>query len=309
MNTRADTVDYAGYQGRTQAPRSAWRQGLGRAWRFVRNDLVYNTLLYPYSAWRHTRLLRDEPRSQRHTYTCFLRSPLQVQALAGPVLAHVSPMPEQPAVRRLRVLVFACSNGAEAYTLAGALLQADPALDLEVEASDLHQEMIDKALAGRYSADEVLHSPHVTPAFVDTMFDRDGDHFIVKPALRERVRFRQADLLAPDLPAQFAPADMVLAQNVLFHLPPDAATQAVRSLHQLMRPSGALVIEGMDTALKLQLTRALALAPLAWRYRAIYEQSRSHVSAAWWRYYYGSEPYAPWRRDKARRYGSIFVKG
>jgi chemotaxis methyl-accepting protein methylase len=308
--TSSSTVDYAGYRAHSATRRSPWRAAASAAWRFVKQDLGYNTLLYPYGMWRHARLVREAPRSQRHTYTCFLRAPLQLQALTGPVLARVSePADATAARRRLRVLVFACSNGAEAYTLASALLQADPSLDLEMEASDLHQEMIDKATAGRYGRDEVLHSPYMTPAFAEATFDREGDTFVVKAALRERVRFRTADLLAPDLPAQFAPADLVLAQNVLFHLPPDAATQALRSLHRLLRPRGALAIEGADTGLKLRLTRELGLAPLPWNVRAIYEQSRVHVSAAWWRYYYGSEPYAPWRLDKARRYGSIFLKG
>lgn len=309
MASAAATVDYAGYQARRPAARSPWRTAASAVWRFMRQDIAYNTLLYPYGTWRHARLLRAEPRSQRHTYTCFLRSPLQLQALTGPVLARVTQAPaDDTQRRRLRVLVFACSNGAEAYTLASALLQTDPMLDLEMEASDLHQEMIDKATAGRYSRDEVLHSPYVTPAFIDATFDRDGEDFIVKPALRQRVRFRLADLLSPALARSFAPADLVLAQNVLFHLPPAAAAQALHSLHQLLRQRGALAIEGVDTDLKLRLTRELALTPLRWQVREIYEQSRVHVSLAWWRYYYGSEPYAPWRLDKARRYGSIFLK-
>jgi hypothetical protein len=65
----------------------------------------------------------------------------------------------------------------------------------------------------------------------------------------------------------------------------------------------------MDLDLRQRLTREHQLAALAYRHREIYEHSRSHVSPEWWRHHYGQEPYSPLKRDRVRRYSSIFPKG
>ena len=64
----------------------------------------------------------------------------------------------------------------------------------------------------------------------------------------------------------------------------------------------------MDLDLRLMLTAAHGLRPLGWRTREIYEESRRHIPACWWRVYYGAEPWLPLRRHAQHRYGSIFLK-
>jgi chemotaxis methyl-accepting protein methylase len=262
-------------------------------------------------------LRRTAVRSQGHTYTCFLRSPVQMQAVTGPVLEYLigpgsqaeagaggsrSPIP-------LEILVFACSNGAEAYTLASSLRSARPDLAFHIHASDLHPEMVEKARAAAYSVDEVHHSEDITPEFIEATFDLADGRYVVKPEIRERVSFSQASLLSPQLSQQFAPADIVVAQNVLFHLDPPVATSAFENLYGLLKPRSVLLVEGMDLDMRLRLTRARQLHPLAYRHREIYERSRAHVSLEWWRHYYGAEPYSAMAVDRVRRYGSIFLKG
>ena len=310
------SVDYVGYRAKT--PRTRARVSLPRrVYRFLKVNVLFNTLLRPYGVLRHRALCRTAARSQEHTYTCFLRSPVQLQALNDPVLEHLrGPWHREPAAAGARpapgpleMLVFACSNGAEAYTLASSLRSAWPALDFHIRASDLHQEMIDKARAATYSVDEVQHSDSITEEFIEATFDRVAGSYVVKAPIRERVSFVQANLLGTELSQQFGQADIVVAQNVLFHLDRPSATLAFEGLVKLLKPRAALLIEGMDLDLRQRLTRDHQLQPLAYRHREIYEHSRSHVSLEWWRHHYGQEPYSLLKRDRVRRYSSIFLKG
>jgi chemotaxis methyl-accepting protein methylase len=302
----ASGIDYEGYEARAGIRRGPWYRALRAVYRFLKNRVLIGTLLYPYGVLRHRMLLRSADRSQHHTYTAFFRSPIQLEALTGPVIEFL--MGQPPARRRLEILQFACSNGAEAYSMASMLMRVRPELDFRIQASDLHEEMVAHAIAARYSRDEVLHHEYITDAFLAATFDQVPDGFVVKPEIRARVSFGQVSLLDPELPRRFQPADMVVAQNVLFHLDRAAASTAFQYLVSLLRPRAVLVIAGMDLDLKEALTREARLAPLSYRCREIHEQGRSHIPLAWWRYYYGAEPYSVLRRDRYRRYGTVFTR-
>lgn len=279
------------------------RVALKSAYRFLKFEILYGTLLYRYGVARHQELLRKSTRSQSHTYTRFYRSPGQLEALRGPVMEHLltgrRPGPFQ-------IQVFASSNGAEAYTLASVLLRHFPWLDFQVSASDLHQEMVDHARKAVYSPEEAQY--WATPdEFVAQTFDKVGGAYVVKPEIRARVGFRRADLLDPDIGSQLEQADLVFMQNVLCHLDPEPAAQAFQGVLPLLKRRSALFIDGMNLDLRETLTREAGLAPLNFKLREIHEFARSHVGERWWNYYYGIEPYATWHRDRVRRFSTIFL--
>ena len=293
-----------------------WRSAIGgiarRALDALRNGLVRDTLLRPYGLWRHRALQRAASRSQHHAYTCFFRAPRQLDALTGPALERLVP-PRGPQgglllERPLRILNFACSTGAEAYTLAAALRRRHPGLRFRIEASDHDPALVELAREGVYGAEEVWRHGHADRAQVDELFDEERGRFRVKPEVRAHVSFSPADLLSPTLAERYGTADIVLAQNVLFHLGPDDARRAFTHLVQLLGERSLLLIEGMDLDLKLALTREHGLEPLDLDTRRIYQQSRRHIPSDWWNYYYGAEPWSWLRRDRARRYGSIFLR-
>lgn len=279
---------------------------LGNAYWFLKSKVLYGPVLYPYGVLKHTRLLATCERTQSHTYTCFYRTPTQLEALARPVYEFLG----GPALKRpLDILVLACSNGAEAYTIASFLMRRRPELEFKITAADLHQEMVDYGRAASYLPEEALHSEYVDAAFVADTFDQVDGRYVVKPHIRERVSFTQANLLDPELKNKFAPADVVTAQNVLFHLKPHDARAAFHNIVSLLKPRAALFIDGMDQPLRIELTEAHELEPLGWKTRQIYSETRVHTPPDWWRYYWGSEPYSPLRRDRARRYETVFLKG
>ena len=298
---------YVGYSAKYTRSRSI--RSLPRsAYRFIKSKIIFDLALYPYAVYRHRQLLRHCDRTQSHTYTCFLRGPAQLRALAGPVMDFLD-NPERKG-ERLEILLMACSIGAEAYTIASWLTTQVPGLDFHITASDLHQEMVDRAREGSYSENEALHSKYITPEFIAATFERAGDRYVVRDALRKKVTFHQANLLdGEQLRHLFAPAPIVIAQNVLFHLAPDDATNAFSNLVGLLAPRAVLLVEGMELDLRARLTKRHGLVPLDHDIRRIYEETRVHTPPDWWNYYWGTEPYSPLRQEANRYFGTIFLKG
>jgi chemotaxis protein methyltransferase CheR len=278
---------------------------LKATYRFLKHDVLYGTLLYRYGVSRHRALQKKANRSQSHTYTCFCRSPGQLDALTGPVMERLlaDRKPE-----KFQINVFASSTGAEPYTLASVLLRRFPRLDFQITASDLHQEMVDHATNAIYSAADVRRRAPPEQFITDT-FEKLGDDYRVRPELRNRVILKQANLLEPALRDQFAPADIVFAQNVFCHLDQTQTRTAFRNISQFLKPTSALFIDGMNLDLREELTAHLGLSPLQFKAREIHDFARKHVGDRWWNYYYGMEPYAPWHPNRARRFSTIFFKG
>jgi chemotaxis methyl-accepting protein methylase len=281
---------------------TAWKA----RYRFLKDDVLYGTLLYRYGINRHRELQAQATRSQSHTYTCFYRSPGQIEALTGPVMGRLL-AGHKPG--KFKILVFASSTGAEPYTLASVLLRALPGLDFQITASDLHPEMVAQAANATYSADDVLRRP--PPAsFVEATFDKLGENrYRVRPEIQSRVRWQQANLLDPALVDQFEPADIVFAQNVFCHLDEAQTRIAFDHISQLLAPRSALFIDGMNLDLREELTDRHGLSPLEFKIREIHDFARKHVDARWWNYYYGMEPYARWHPHCARRFSTIFFQG
>ena len=298
MSATPDYKDYSAKPIGTDAPKAA---GLLESFR---TKIVYDRLLLPYGLLRHRRLLKKTRRVSDHTYTCFRRAPAQLRLLTGPVLDFLRPE------GRLDIILLACSNGAETYTIASILRKAHPGLDFHIHASDLHDAMVERAKAAEYTRDEVLHSEYMTQDFLADTFTAKGDGYAVRPELREYVSFSQASLLdGAGLRARFGQSPLVIAQNVLFHLSPEDTAAAFDNLLSLMTPRAALLIEGMDLDLRVALTARHALVPFTQDLRRIYEETRVHTPPHWWRVYWGTEPFLAFRKDRDRRYATAFRRG
>jgi chemotaxis protein methyltransferase CheR len=298
-------VAFPGYQAKAPAEPRRF-DPLRKAYRLVRS-YVSDVGMYPYGVYRHRALLRTCERLSTHTYTCFYRAPAQLRTLSGPVLDFLG-NPERSG-ERLEILLMACSSGAEVYTIASWLMQRAPGLNFHIQASDLHSELVEYARAGKYTSAEVMHSEYIDQPFIDATFERVDGSYVVRPEIRARTSFRQANLLDGDgLRKHFGKAPLVIAQNVLFHLTPAQATQAFENLVSLMTPRAVLLLEGMDLGLRTQCTARHGLRPLSTDARQIYEETRVHTPRDWWNYYWGVEPYTPFHPDRERRYATIFLR-
>ncbi len=278
---------------------------LRRVFRYPKLKRLFDLLLYPYGKYKQRRLLRRATKNDHHTYTAFYRSLGQMEALVGPVLEHIR---SGKTLEKLKVNIFAGSSGAEAFTIASVLMRSFPELDFEINCSDLHRDKIEEAELGRFSWKQITQGLPIPEQFVEDTFDQVGNEYWVKPAIRNRISFSQADIMNDNLAEVYGTADIICAQNVFCHMDPEAAEKAFWNILKLVRGKAAIFIDGADPDLRIRLTREAGLEPLDFRFKEIYDHSRKHSSYNWWKHYYGREPYLFFKKDKVRRYGTIFFR-
>jgi chemotaxis protein methyltransferase CheR len=245
--------------------------------------------------------VRLSPRNN-YFFTQFCRLPTQIEVLAGPVLdlLRIGSSDE------VRIVVFGCSIGAEPYSIASVLRNRRPDVRMSIECFDIDADVIAHARAGRYSREE-LAGTHVTPDFIDRTFDAADDGFTVKPEIMAGVRFAVGDVLDETLIDSLRGADVVIAQNFLYHLPRPAARGAFAHLFTLLKPRSALLVDGADLDMRTRLTAEAGLQPCLTELERIHAESRITRGYAWPHIYWALEPFDSRRADATRRYATIFL--
>jgi two-component system CheB/CheR fusion protein len=231
-----------------------------------------------------------------HGYLEVLRAePAEVEALCRDVLIHVTEFFRDPEVfsalsqqviptilerhgkgQAIRVWVPGCSTGEEPYSIAIALLEAlgDRATEIPVQifATDLSGEMIDRARAGTYPDGAVhgLGSERLERFFTPV----DGGGHRVNKAVRNLCVFVKHDLTR-DPP--FAHLDLISCRNVLIYFGAALQKRVFPLFHYCLGPGGFLLlgqaevvpVAGLFSAVdkghklyaKIGLSRSLAVPP------------------------------------------------
>jgi chemotaxis protein methyltransferase CheR len=151
--------------------------------------------------------------------------------------------------RRITVWSAACSTGQEPYSIAMSavdhpLITSD--WTVEILATDINEEILDRARSGRYSQLEVNRG--LPASLLVRHFERcETDWRVVNP-VRDMVRFKALNLNEPfDLPFM----DVVFLRNVLIYF--DAATKAavLQRVRRVLKPDGYLFLGGSETTIGL----------------------------------------------------------
>ena len=255
-------------------------------------------------AFRHWIALRIDDRVH-YTFTQFLRSPTQYDALLGPVLdALVGPRREG----KLRIVVIGCSIGAEPYTISSVLLRHCPDLEVTIDGYDIDPAVLERGRAASYTEREILANRRITPEFLSDTFERQGDRFVIRPAVARRVRFHPIDALDPGMAVRVGPADIVYAQNILMNLSRRLARRAFGNILGVLRPRSALFIDGMDLDLRTRYTKSAGLTPLDYQVREIHEEALG-IRGDRYPYHYSGLPPFDHGPDATRRFATIFLRG
>ncbi|HTB34701.1 MAG TPA: protein-glutamate O-methyltransferase CheR [bacterium] len=142
--------------------------------------------------------------------------------------------------RPLRLWSAACSSGEEPYSLAMCLAEAlGPQTPFSVVATDLSEQMLDKAVAGAYSGESCKRLPRELRAKYFQPLPDGG--WQVGPFLRSRVAFARFNLVRDPIPAStLEPFDVILCRNVMIYFDRPTQEAVVGRMLTVLRPDGWL---------------------------------------------------------------------
>jgi two-component system CheB/CheR fusion protein len=177
--------------------------------------------------------------------TSFFRDPTAWEQLQEEVLPDL--LAARPAGGTLRAWSAGCSTGEEAYSLAiafrEALEQVDPAKNfkLQVFATDLDRDAIDKARQGFYPANIVAD---VSGARLGRFFIKEGNGYRVGKEIRAMVTFATQNLI---MDPPFTKLDILICRNLLIYLTPELQKRVLPLFHYSLNPDGILFLGSAET--------------------------------------------------------------
>ena len=192
--------------------------------RLIKNSNVeYDSLLQ--------RLLTQE--------TAFFRYPAVFEAMEKRVLPelHMKKFWENP--RSLRIWSAGCSTGEEPYSIAMTIadsLEFADAWNIHILATDISREALEHSEHGVYDAREV---EPINPRQREQYFSRSGDHYVVKPRIRNMVTFAPMNLAQVVYMGKF---DCIFCMNVLIYFSEERQAQLIQRFYEYLEPGGYLFL-------------------------------------------------------------------
>lgn len=182
------------------------------------------------------------------TETSFFRDIHPFEALRKSVLPEL--LERRRAARQLNIWCAASSSGQEPYSIAMLLREYFPELDnwrINITATDVSQEMLERSRAGRYTQIEVNRGLP-TPMLLK-WFRQDGLSWQLDDRIRSLITFTQLNLTHPwpIMPAW----DLVFLRNVLIYFDVDLKRTILRGVARVLSPDGYLLLGGAETTLNL----------------------------------------------------------
>ncbi|MDP1991101.1 MAG: chemotaxis protein CheB [Syntrophales bacterium] len=172
--------------------------------------------------------------------TSFFRDPAAWEQLQQEAIPAV--LAGRPAVRALRAWSAGCSTGEEAYSLAigfkEALEQFKPkgGFTLQIFATDLDRDAIDKARQGVYSANI---ASDVSPERLRRFFIKEENGYRIGKEIREMITFAVQNVI---MDPPFTKLDILICRNLLIYLTPELQKKLLPLFHYSLNPGGVLFL-------------------------------------------------------------------
>ena len=177
--------------------------------------------------------------------TSFFRDPAAWEELRENVIPGL--LAGRPPGQALRAWVPGCSTGEEAYSLAMVFKEAmgklKPAksFTLNVFATDLDKDAIDKARAGFYPANITAD---VSPERLTRFFAKIEHGYRVATEIREMVVFAPQSLI---MDPPFTKLDFLSCRNLMIYLTSEMQKKLIPLFHYSLRPGGILFLGSAET--------------------------------------------------------------
>jgi chemotaxis protein methyltransferase CheR len=147
--------------------------------------------------------------------------------------------------RRLSIWCAGMGNGQEAYSLAMKIdaMKELAGWDVDILATDLSHKAVARAQRGHYSTAEIEHGLPIQR--LGQYFQRQGEAWVIAKALREKIRFREFNLL--DSFDELGAFDLILCRNVLIYFDSDTKLDVLRRFGGALATDGYLLLGAAET--------------------------------------------------------------
>ena len=148
--------------------------------------------------------------------------------------------------RSLRIWSAACSTGQEPYSIAMCLREFGAALAgwrIEIVATDLSQEVLEKSKAGLYSQFEVQRGLPIQ--LLVKYFTQLGELWQLSADIRGMVQHRQLNLLQDF--SHLGKFDVIFCRNVLIYFDQDTKAAIFERMAKVMEPDGTLMLGAAES--------------------------------------------------------------
>ena len=152
--------------------------------------------------------------------------------------------------RSIRIWCAAGSTGQEPYSIAMCLREMSAALSgwrVEILATDLSQDVIEKSKSGIYSQFEVQRGLPIQ--MLVKYFKQIGELWQINADIRAMVQHRQLNLLHDF--SQLGTFDVIFCRNVLIYFDQDTKVNVFDRLARIVEPDGVLVLGAAETVVGL----------------------------------------------------------
>ena len=176
--------------------------------------------------------------------TFFFRDKIPFEHLRDTVLPLM--LKARDKARSLRIWSAACSTGQEPYSIAMCLKEKAPLLSgwrIEIVATDLSQEVLEKSRAGIYSQFEVQRGLPIQ--MLVKHFTQSGEIWQVNADIRAMVQHRQLNLLQDF--SQLGRFDVIFCRNVLIYFDQETKINVFERLNKAMEPDGMLMLGAAES--------------------------------------------------------------
>jgi len=138
--------------------------------------------------------------------------------------------------KRLKIWSAACSTGDEPYSLVMALSKYIPLENIKIIATDISDEIIDKAKIGIYGEKSIVNVPE---EYKKKYFTKNGNFYQVSNDIKKCVEFRKHNLLKDPF---LTDCHLIVCRNVLIYFTEEAKNEVFEKYYKSLSKGGMLFI-------------------------------------------------------------------
>jgi chemotaxis protein methyltransferase CheR len=144
---------------------------------------------------------------------------------------------------KLRIWSAGCSDGAEPYSVAIIAKELRVESKVQILATDVDKEILNKAKQACYGANEVKSLP---PELLGKYFTCEDNLYCLKTQIKEMVEFRSHNLLLDPFETNL---DLIICRNVVIYFTEEVKNTLYQKFYRSLKEGGYLLVGGTEPLL------------------------------------------------------------